>query len=115
MAQLFLNGLVTGLLLALPALALTLVFDLKFANFAVEVSPPSEPMRVCRQCAARLAAAACRRVCWCVALASIVADALVFERLRERGSITLLVASMGVSLVVENICRFFFGNAARSF
>ena len=35
-AQLFFNGLVTGLLLALPALALTLVFSvLKFANFAV--------------------------------------------------------------------------------
>jgi len=35
-AQLFFNGLVTGLLLALPALALTLVFGvLKFANFAV--------------------------------------------------------------------------------
>ncbi|MEP9348611.1 hypothetical protein [Xanthobacter sp. KR7-225] len=35
-AQLFLNGLVTGLLLALPALALILVFGiLRFANFAV--------------------------------------------------------------------------------
>ena len=35
-AQLILNGFVTGLLLALPALALTLTFGiLKFPNFAI--------------------------------------------------------------------------------
>ncbi|MFG1423309.1 branched-chain amino acid ABC transporter permease [Roseixanthobacter liquoris] len=118
MAQLFLNGLVTGLLLALPALALTLVFGiLKFANFAVGAlltfgAYAGFVANVQFGWPLPLAAAF---AALCVALASIVADALVFERLRERGSITLLVASMGVSLVVENICRFFFGNAARSF
>jgi branched-subunit amino acid ABC-type transport system permease component len=118
MAQLFLNGLVTGLLLALPALALTLVFGiLKFANFAVGAlltfgAYAGFVANVQFGWPLPLAAAF---AALCVALASIIADALVFERLRERGSITLLVASMGVSLVVENICRFFFGNAARSF
>ena len=117
-AQLFLNGLVTGLLLALPALALTLIFGvLKFANFAVgamltfgayaawganvQLGLPLFP-------SALVAAAA-------TALAGVVADHFAFERLRERGSITLMVASMGVSLVIENVCRFFFGNASRGF
>ncbi|MFG1461990.1 branched-chain amino acid ABC transporter permease [Xanthobacter sp. DSM 24535] len=118
MAQLFLNGLVTGLLLALPALALTLVFGiLKFANFAVGAlltfgAYAGYVANVLFGWPLPLAAAF---AALSVALASILCDMLVFERLRERGSITLLVASMGVSLVVENICRFFFGNAARSF
>lgn len=116
--QLFLNGLVTGLLLALPALALTLVFGiLRFANFAVGAfltlgAYAAYTANVVLGLPLPIAAAFAAGT---VALASLIADALVFERLRTRGSITLLVASMGVSLVVENICRFIFGNAARSF
>ncbi len=46
---------------------------------------------------------------------SILCDRLVFEQLRDAGSIVLLVASLGLSLVMENFCRFFFGNATRNF
>jgi len=117
-AQLVLNGFVTGLLLALPAVALTLMFGiLKFPNFAVGAmltfgayaafvanSLFGMPLAV----AAVVAAAA-------MAAVAMLADVLVFARLRDRGSITLLVASMGVALVLENICRFSFGNATRNF
>lgn len=117
-AQLFFNGLVTGLLLALPALALTLIFGvLKFANFAVGA------MLTLGAYAAWVAnvqlglplVASAAIAALTVAIAGIVADHLVFERLRERGSISLLVASMGVSLVIENVARFCFGNASRGF
>lgn len=117
-AQLLFNGLVTGLLLALPALALTLVFGvLKFANFAVGA------MLTLGAYAAWIAnvqlgmpmTAAAAIAAITVAGAGLIADQLAFERLRQRGSITLLVASMGVSLVIENVCRFFFGNAIRGF
>ncbi|HVI28271.1 branched-chain amino acid ABC transporter permease [Hansschlegelia sp.] len=117
-AQLFLNGLVTGLLLALPALALTLIFGvLKFANFAVGAMltlgayaawVANVQLGLPLVAAATIAAAT-------AALVGVLADHLAFERLRERGSITLMVASMGVSLVIENICRFCFGNASRGF
>ncbi|KQO91166.1 branched-chain amino acid ABC transporter permease [Methylobacterium sp. Leaf91] len=117
-AQLFFNGLVTGLLLALPALALTLVFGvLKFANFAVGAMltlgayaawVANVQLGMPMTAAAAIAAVT-------VAGAGLIADQLAFERLRLRGSITLLVASMGVSLVIENVCRFFFGNASRGF
>jgi branched-subunit amino acid ABC-type transport system permease component len=50
-----------------------------------------------------------------VAAVAVLCDMLVFARLRDRGSITLLVASMGLSLVIENVCRFAFGNATRNF
>jgi branched-subunit amino acid ABC-type transport system permease component len=117
-AQLFFNGLVTGLLIALPALALTIVFGvLKFANFAVG------SMLTLGAYAAWVAnvqlglplVGAAAIAGMTVAGAGLLADQLAFERLRARGSITLLVASMGVSLVIENVCRFFFGNASRGF
>jgi branched-chain amino acid transport system permease protein len=117
-AQLMLNGLVTGLLLALPALALSLTFGIfKFPNFAIGAmlttgayaawtvnSLLGLPLAV----AAPLAALA-------MAAVAVLCDLLVFARLRDRGAITQLVASMGISLVLENICRFAFGNAPRNF
>lgn len=117
-AQLILNGFVTGLLLALPALALTLTFGiLKFPNFAIGAmltlgayiawianSLLGAPLIV----AAAFAALA-------MAVVAMLCDILVFSRLRDSGSITLLVASMGISLILENICRFAFGNSTRNF
>jgi len=49
------------------------------------------------------------------AVVAVGIDQAVFRPLRERSAITLLVASMGVSFVLENIVRFIFGNGARSF
>lgn len=116
--QLFLNGVVTGLLLALPALSLTLIFGiLKFANFSIGALitvgayaawVANVPLGLPLAASALVAAAV-------VALAAVISDYLVFDRLRERGAVTLLVASMGLSLVLENICRFAFGNGTRSY
>ncbi|TAI61764.1 branched-chain amino acid ABC transporter permease [Bradyrhizobium sp. Leo170] len=118
LGQLIINGLVSGLLLALPALALTLVFGiLKFPNFAVGATltfggyaawvmnhQVGAPLFVAAAVAATIAAGL-----------AIVCDRLIFERLRDAGSIALLVASLGLSLVLENICRFVFGNSTRNF
>ena len=117
-AQQIFNGLVTGMILALPALALTIVFGiLKFPNFAIGASLTMGayltwifnalfglPMVT----AALLAILG-------LGLVGIAGDVLVYRHLRDRNSITLLVVSMGVSLVLENICRFAFGNDARNF
>lgn len=118
LGQLVLNGFVTGLLLALPALALTMVFGiLRFPNFAIGASLTfgayaawvmnhllGLPLFVATVIAA-LVFAAVMSVC----------DRLIFEKLRDAGSITLLVASLGLSLVLENVCRFVFGNSTRNF
>jgi branched-subunit amino acid ABC-type transport system permease component len=45
----------------------------------------------------------------------IVIDYLTFRPLRQRDSITLMVASLGLGFVLENIARLAYGNAARSF
>lgn len=116
--QLVLNGAVTGLLLALPALSLTLIFGiLKFANFSIGafITLGAYAAWIANVLLGWPLAAAALAAALVVAFAAVLSDALVFERLRERGAVTLLVASMGLSLVLENICRFAFGNGTRSF
>ncbi|WP_430912945.1 branched-chain amino acid ABC transporter permease [Methylobacterium sp. sgz302541] len=115
--QLLLNGAVSGLLLALPALAVSLTFGiLKFPNFAVGGSLTLGAYAgwvFNTQFGFQIAAAALLAAAT-VALVSVLLDIAVFGRLREQGSIALMVASMGVSLILENLCRFVFGNATRS-
>jgi branched-subunit amino acid ABC-type transport system permease component len=42
-------------------------------------------------------------------------DQVAFKPLRERGGITLMVASLGLGFILENVARFAYGNSARSF
>jgi len=118
MLQTAFNGLITGVIMTLPALAVTLLFGvLKFPNFAIGAM-----MTV----AAYMAFALNAQLGWPLLLATfaaavafggicIIVDALTFRPLRERGAITLMVASLGLGFILENIARFAYGNAARSF
>ena len=117
-SQVVLNGFITGMIIALPAIALTLTYGiLKFPNFAIGAMLTvgayfafiaNAWLQLPMLWAAIVAALA-------LAITSVGVDRLVFQPLRERSSITLLVASMGVSFVLENVARFVFGNSARSF
>lgn len=117
-AQHILNGLVTGAIVALPALALTVIFGiLRFPNFAMgamlTVGAYAAWVANVLLGAPLLLAAAFSALF--LGLLCAGCDKLVFARLRDRGAITLLVASMGLAFVLENICRFAFGNDARNF
>ncbi len=117
-AQVVLNGFVTGLIVALPAIALTLTYGiLKFPNFAIGAMLTVGAyvgfifnvwLGLPLPASAVLTIAVMALVC-------VAVDQSVFANLRDRTSITLLVASMGVSFVLENIARFVFGNSARSY
>ena len=118
MGQLIINGLGTGLIIALPALALTLVFGiLRFPNFAI-----GSMLTVASYIAwtfnthlgMSLFSAAVITV-FLFPLVALLCDFLVFRPLRERDGITLLVASMGLSFLLENVCRLIFSNDARNF
>jgi branched-subunit amino acid ABC-type transport system permease component len=118
LVQTFFNGIITGVIMTLPALAVTLLFGvLKFPNFAVGAM-----MTV----AAYLAFAFNAQLGWPLIPASAAAalamgvicigiDQITFKPLRERGGITLMVASLGLGFILENIARFAYGNSARSF
>ncbi|OYY13178.1 MAG: amino acid ABC transporter LivHM family permease [Rhizobiales bacterium 35-68-8] len=49
------------------------------------------------------------------ALAFALADSLIFRPLRGRGGGTLLLVSIALSFVIENIIRFFYGGQIRGF
>jgi branched-subunit amino acid ABC-type transport system permease component len=117
-AQVVLNGLLTGMIIALPAIALTLTYGiLKFPNFAIGamLTAGAYLAFVCNTILHLPLLLSAAIAAFGLAAIAVVVDRLVFSPLRERTAITLLVASMGVSFVLENIARFTFGNSARSF
>jgi branched-subunit amino acid ABC-type transport system permease component len=117
-SQFVFNGFVTGMLVALPAVAITLTYGiLKFPNFAIGAMLTSGAYF-----AFAFNAWLALPLLWSAALGAIAFAALavgidqaVFRPLRGRSAITLLVASMGVAFVLENVARFIFGNQARSY
>ncbi len=118
MLQTAFNGVVTGIIMTLPALSVTLLFGvLKFPNFAI-----GSMMTV----AAYMTFALNAQLGWPLALSTVVVavafgglliviDYLTFKPLRGRGGITLMVASLGLGFILENVARFAYGNSARSF
>jgi branched-subunit amino acid ABC-type transport system permease component len=118
LAQVVLNGCVTGLILALPAIAQTLTYGImQFPNFAIGATLTVGAYMAFALngilqlplLAAGIGASAG------LALLLAAADRAVFSKLRDRTPIALLVASIGVAFVLENAARFIFGNSARSF
>jgi branched-chain amino acid transport system permease protein len=110
--QLLVFGLVTGSILALGAIGVSLVFGiLRFANFGhgdlmtvgayvalVLVAGFGWPLLL----ALPLAAA-------CAALAAIAVDQVVFRRLRGRGPLVLLISSFGMALLLRNVIQLIWG------
>ncbi|WP_293865388.1 branched-chain amino acid ABC transporter permease [uncultured Alsobacter sp.] len=116
--QALLNGLMTGTLLAVPAVGFTAIFAvLRFPNFAVAAYAtigafaawwvntrfglPIIPALAVAFLAAGLAGA--------------VAEKLALDALRPAGALTVAIASIALNLVLENVVRFAFGNDLRGF
>ena len=118
LAQLVVNGILSGAVLAMPAIGFTLMFAvLGFPNFGV-----SGHLAVGAFAGWSLNVLAGWPV-WAVipagflaaGLAGIAADALVFRRIKGAAPITLAIVSVAVTLFLENALRFGFGNALRTF
>jgi branched-subunit amino acid ABC-type transport system permease component len=117
-AQALLNGIVSGLLIALPAIGLSLTYGvLNFPNFAIGAMITvgaylayflNAQLGVALAVAASLA---------CVGLAfiAVVVAHAVYRPLKTEDPITLLIASAGVAFVLENLVRFIYGAEVRSF
>jgi branched-subunit amino acid ABC-type transport system permease component len=116
--QALLNGLMTGTLLAVPAVGFSAIFAvLRFPNFAVAAYAtigafaawwvntrfafPVVPALLVAFVAAGIAGA--------------LAERLALDGLRPAGALTVAIASIALNLVLENVVRFFFGNDLRGF
>jgi branched-subunit amino acid ABC-type transport system permease component len=116
--QLVVNGLITGALLAVPAIGFTAIFAvLRFPNFAVAshatigafagyaanvwLGLPAAPALI----AAFLVAG----------VIGLVSDEIALKPLRPHGALTAAIASIALTIVLENMVRFGFGNDLRGY
>jgi branched-chain amino acid transport system permease protein len=117
-AQYVFNGVVTGGILALPAVAFSLLWRLlRFPNFAV-----STYLTVGAYAALVLNHDAHARIelAWLGALVvtgavALGVDRVAFRQMRDRRPFSLAIASIGVAFVLENVVRFIWGNDFRSY
>ena len=117
-AQYVWNGLVTGGILALPAIAFSLLWRLlRFPNFAVStyLTVGAYVALVLNQ-GLRVPIG----LSWLGALVgtgavALVVDRVAFRPMRDRRPFSLAIASIGVAFVLENVVRFIWSNDFRSY
>lgn len=111
--QLLINGLLAGALLAMPAIGFTTLYAvLRFPNFAVA------SLATIGAYAGFVVNVRFGLPAWLALLAAFLAgglfgvasDELVLRRLRPAGPITAAIASVALTIVLENVVRFCFGN-----
>lgn len=117
-AQLILNGLMAGTILAIPAIGLTALFAvLRFTNFALAshmtigafagyVANTSFGMPIVPALVAAFVIAG---------LVGALSDEFVLKPLRAAGFITTAIGSIALTIALENLVRFGFGNQMRGF
>lgn len=116
--QYLFNGVVTGGVLALPAVAFSLLWRLqRFPNFAV-----STYLTVGAYVALVLnhGLHAPLALAWLGALlatggVALAVDRIAFKPMRDRRPFSLAIASIGVAFVLENVVRFIWSNDFRSY
>ena len=118
LVQLLVNGLMTGSMLMLPAIGFNCIFAvLRYPNFAVAgyatigafagwVANVQFGLPAWMALAAAFAVAG---------LAGLLAEEVALKPLRPSGALTVAIASVALTLLIENIVRFFFGNDLRGY
>lgn len=116
LTQLVLNGLVSGAIVALPAIGFNVVFAvLRFTNFslAAHMAVGAFAGYVVNADFGWSTAAALAVAFVVAGAVGVVADRLALQPLRGFGALTLAIASMAVNLVLENLLRLQFGSLQR--
>jgi branched-chain amino acid transport system permease protein/neutral amino acid transport system permease protein len=115
MLQLVLNGIVTGSILVLGAIGLTLTYGiLRFANFAhgdiMTLGAYTALILVMMNVPIIIAFPVAMAF---TALVGILIDTILYRPLRKKGSIVLLISSVGVALLLRNIVQIIWGPQMR--
>jgi branched-chain amino acid transport system permease protein/neutral amino acid transport system permease protein len=117
-AQLVVNGVMAGAILAVPAIGLTAIYAvLRFPNFAlashatvgafagyvanVEFGLPIVPSVACAFLGA--------------GLVGVATDEAILKPVRPAGFVTTAIASIALTIALENVVRFVFGNDLRGY
>src|SRR4030042_910868 len=116
--QFVVNGIVSGGILALPAIAFSLLYGiLRFPNFAIGTYITvggliAYEANVILKLPIPIAFLLTMFLC---GLLGVGVDQLAFRPMRQRRPLTLAIVSIGVSFVLENIARFIWGNELKSY
>ena len=116
--QFFVNGIITGALLAIPAIGFTAIFAvLRFPNFAVASHATIGAFAgYVANVGFGLPAVPSLAFAFLVAGAvGLISDEIALRPLRRHGALTTAIASIALTIVLENIVRFFFGNDLRGY
>jgi branched-subunit amino acid ABC-type transport system permease component len=117
-AQILVNGVMTGSMLMLPAIGFTTIFAvLRYPNFAVAGFATVGAFagwvaNVQWGLPAGLALVAAFLVAGAVGL---LAEETALKPLRPSGALTVAIASVALTILLENLVRFFFGNDLRGY
>ena len=117
-AQLLVNGLIAGTLIAVPAIGFTAIFAvLRFPNFAVASHATIGAFAgyVANVQLGWPAAAALLAAFAVAGLVGVATDEFVLRPMRPYGALTAAIASIALTVVLENIIRFAFGNELRGY
>src|SRR5256885_5806940 len=117
-AQLVVNGAMAGTILAVPAIGLTAIYAvLRFPNFAIAshatigafagyIANVTLHWPVLPSLIAAFVAAG---------VVGVASDEVVLKRFRPAGYITTAIASIALTIALENVVRFVFGNELRGY
>jgi branched-chain amino acid transport system permease protein len=116
--QLIVNGLMAGTILAVPAIGLTAIFAvLRFTNFALASHMTIGAFAgFVANVTFGLPAVASLGFAFVVAgLVGVISDEFVLKPFRRAGFITTAIGSIALTIALENLVRFIFGNQLRGY
>jgi branched-chain amino acid transport system permease protein/neutral amino acid transport system permease protein len=116
--QALLNGVMTGALIAVPAIGFSAIFAvLRYPNFAIAAYATIGAFAAWwANVQIGLPIVASLVVAFAVTgIIGVVAEETALKRLRGNGALIVAIASIALNLVLENIVRFLFGNEMRGY
>jgi branched-chain amino acid transport system permease protein len=117
-AQALVNGIMTGALIAIPAIGFSAIFAvLRYPNFAVaSYATIGAFAGWWANATLGLPVVAMLLVAFVIAgIIGVAAEEVALKRLRPSGAITVAIASLALNLILENVVRFAFGNDLRGY
>jgi branched-chain amino acid transport system permease protein len=118
LAQALVNGVMTGALIAIPAIGFSAIFAvLRYPNFAIaSYATIGAFAGWWANTMLGLPVAAMLLVAFAVAgIVGVSAEEVALKRLRPNGALAVAIASLALNLVLENLVRFAFGNDLRGY
>jgi branched-chain amino acid transport system permease protein/neutral amino acid transport system permease protein len=116
--QLLVNGLVAGTILALPAIGFTAIYAvLRFPNFSIasHATMGAYAGFVANVWFGLPVIPSLAFAFLVPALSGVACDEVILKPLRRAGPLTAAIAAVALTIALENIIRFFFGNDLRGY